>query len=41
MICKLNGTKIVLILMWEDEENDSEFLYYLFEFLIMQLEGGN
>lgn len=38
---RLNGTKIALILLWEDSENNAEFLYYLIKFTILLLEGGN
>lgn len=41
MLDKLNGTKIALILLWEDTDNNAEFLYYLMKFTILLLEGGN
>jgi len=41
MFDRLNATKILLILIWEDFENDRQFLYYLFKFFVSLLFGGN
>lgn len=41
MFDRLNTTKILLILIWEDTENDRLFLYYLFKFFVSLLFGGN
>ena len=41
MFDRLNTTKILLILIWEDTENDTAFLYYLFKFFVSLLFGGN
>ena len=41
MFDRLNTTKILLILIWEDTDNDHQFLYYLFKFFVSLLFGGN
>ena len=41
MFDRLNTTKILLILIWEDSEHDTSFLYYLFKFFVSLLFGGN
>lgn len=41
MFDRLNTTKILLILIWEDVDYDNLFLYYLFKFFVSLLFGGN
>ncbi len=41
MFDRLNATKILLILIWENTENDPFFLNYLLKFFILLLTGGN
>lgn len=41
MFDRLNTTKILLILIWEDIQHDNLFLYYLFKFFVSLLFGGN
>ncbi|EGR27785.1 MIR domain protein, partial [Ichthyophthirius multifiliis] len=38
---KLNATKIVLKLFWDENENDSYYLNYLLKFLNLLLKNGN
>jgi hypothetical protein len=38
---KLNATKIVLMLFWNEFDNDSNYLNYLLKFIILLLKGGN
>jgi len=39
MLTKLNTNKIILMLIWEENDNDYEYLYYLFNFGIQMFEG--
>lgn len=38
---RLHAAKRILILMWEEKENDAEYLYTLSKFLILMIHGGN
>ncbi|EGR30656.1 mir domain protein [Ichthyophthirius multifiliis] len=38
---KLNGTKIVLKLFWDECENNYEYQYYLIKYLILLIKGPN
>lgn len=38
---KLGGAKIIMILIWEEQEMEPEYLCTLMKFLIRMIEGGN
>lgn len=41
MFDRLNATKIITVLIWNEKEDDIEYLYSLVKFGIKLLEGGN
>lgn len=41
MFDKLNATKIMMVLIWEEKNGDSQYLYSLLRFMIRLLFGGN
>lgn len=41
MFNRLNAIKIIIILIWEETENDPVYLFYLLKFANHILEGGN
>jgi inositol 1,4,5-triphosphate receptor type 3 len=38
---KLSGAKIIIILIWEEQEMEPEYLCTLMKFLIRMVQGGN
>src|SRR4051794_23874123 len=41
MFDRLNTTKILMVLIWEEKNHDTQYLYSIFKFMIRILLGGN